>query len=601
MSGEPTGSQVAPNGTPQRSNGVAFLCVTPSTTLLDVLRVHAGAKERGLPAGIALVVDERGGVIGTITDGDVRRVLLRLGSLEARAADAMNADPIVFPDAASFREIMERLPAELERRGRLSRLFLGKIVMVDGERRPVRVLEYHHLWEQRVATHRHVVIVGLGYVGLTLALVMADTGYQVTGVELDPDKVAALARGESYVHEAGLTQLLREHVNRSFRVTLEMPPVGDVFVLAVGTPVRREDPHRDPEPDLGHVRQACELVGRRLRAGALVVLRSTVPVGTTRGLVLPLLEALSGLKAGQDFHLAFAPERTLEGKALAELRALPQVIGGLNEDSVEATVALFRELTPTIVRVPSLEAAELVKLVNNSFRDVIFAFANEVAQISAAHGVEALQVIAAANQGYPRDPVPMPSPGVGGPCLTKDPYILASAARQAGLATTLSLHGRRVNESMHDFVADAVLRQLVALGKEPARCDLLVCGLAFKGRPETGDLRHSSAVEIASRLATRVKSVAASDPVVAPADLRAAGFEPVTLPRAFADKDAVLFLSNHPSFETLDAFEMARALRPPGIVYDGWALFHADDILAACPCVYMGVGFARSSLTPPQA
>jgi nucleotide sugar dehydrogenase len=570
------------------------LCVPPTATLPTVLEIQNQAAKHGMPAGIALVVDAAGKLLGTITDGDVRRAILRNKTIDVAAADAMNARPIAFADGMSFREILGRLPAELERRGRSSRTFLGKIVLVDPESRPARVLDYHQLWEQRVATHRHVVVVGVGYVGLTLAIELAAEGFRVTGIDADPAKVAALQAGRSDVHEVGLAERLREQHQKNFFVSDRIPAGGDVFVLAVGTPVANGD-GGPPVPKLDHVREAAELVGRHLPHGGLVVLRSTVPVGTTRQVVLPILERASGMRGGVDFHLAFAPERTIEGKALQELRLLPQLIGGINQDSVEATAALFRELSPTMVRVDSLEAAEMAKLINNAYRDHIFAFANQVAQVSAIFNLDVAEVIRAANRGYPRDTVPMPSPGVGGPCLTKDPYILAWAAAQAGMPETIFTHGRRVNESMHGFVVQSVLQELRALGKDPRACSLLVCGLAFKGRPETGDLRFSSGVEIARLLQKECGELHAHDPVASAADIAAFGLRPALLPEAFADKDVVLFLNNHPSYEKLDVFQMVRSLRAPGIVYDGWHLFRPEDVLSACPTVYLGLGFRRSS------
>jgi UDP-N-acetyl-D-mannosaminuronic acid dehydrogenase len=573
---------------------IDYICVDAHTPLSEVLRRQSGAVEKGLPAGIVLVVGENGRLLGTVTDGDVRRALLGAGSLSVTAGEAMKKDPIAFPEGTGVREILRRLPGELERRGRRSRRFLGKIVLVDDQGRPTRVVDYHQLWEQRVATHRHIVVVGLGYVGLTLALELAREGFRVTGVDADAQRVARLKSGESYVHEVGLPELLREQLHDCFTVAETLPDDGDVFIISVGTPVAGADAGHVPRLEI--LTASAMDVAHRLRRGGLVVLRSTVPVGTTRDVVLPILERETGLRGGQDFHLSFAPERTAEGRALHELRTLPQIIGGLNEDSVEATAALFRELTPTLVRVESLEAAELVKLINNSFRDLVFAFSNQIVQLATPFNLDVVELIRAANHGYPRDHVPLPSPGVGGPCLTKDPHILVSAAARAGLASTLSAEGRRVNEAMHDLVARALLDELRALGKDPRRSSVLLCGLAFKGHPETGDLRNSTSLEIAARLRPHVGRMFGHDPVASAAEIRAAELEPVELPDGFAGADAVLFLNNHRAYERTDVFAMVRALRAPGIVYDGWHTFRAEDVLRACPSTYLGLGFRRSSV-----
>jgi len=576
------------------AHGFELLLVGPGTTISDTIQQQVEASGHGTPAGISLVVDADGVLIGTFTDGDLRRFLARGGALSDTVQTAMNVDPIVFADGGSYQSILERLPQELESRGRRARRFLGKIVLVDGERRPTRVLEYHELWEQRVATHRHVVIVGLGYVGLTLALVLAEEGFLVTGTDVSPEVVATLQRGEPHVHELGLAELLREQIDRNLFVASEIPRDGDVFVITVGTPV--VDMDGVSRPSLTALDAALRAVGSKLQRGALVILRSTVPIGTCRTIAAPILEEMSGLRAGIDFHLSFAPERTTEGQALEELRTLPQIIGGINADSVDATAALFRELSPTIVRAENLEAAELAKLINNSFRDLAFAFANQIAQVASGWGFDVVEAIRAANRGYPRNPVPLPSPGVGGPCLTKDPYILAAALPDWAAPHSLFDQGRAVNDAMHGFVARAVLQALRDAGKDPATSTVLIAGLAFKGHPETGDLRGSSSLEIAAQLAPSVGRLLGHDPVVEKADIEAAGLEPADLPPHTSGVDAVVFLNNHLDYQRLDVFELVRAMNPNPVFYDGWHAFRADEVIGARPALYLGLGWSRSSL-----
>lgn len=573
------------------------LLVSPASSLRDVLLQQDAASGRGLPTGIALVVDDAGTLRGTITDGDVRRALLEHGTAELTAAHVMRRDPITFPDGTSVGEILKLLPVELARRGRRSQRYLGKIVLVDDLGRPTRVLDQQQVWEQRVATHRHVVVVGMGYVGLTLALALADVGFGVTGVDVDAARVRDLAAGRSHVHEVGLPELLRSLVDRQLSFSSDVPDDGDVFVVAVGTPVVRDAV--SSTPDLRYLEEAVESIGDKLSPGALVVLRSTVPIGTTRDVVVPLLERRSGLRVGTDFHVAFAPERTSEGLALQELRSLPQLIGGIDADSTEATAALFRELTPTIVRMESVEAAELAKLVNNSFRDLVFSFSNQVVQLAAPFGFDVVEAIAAANRGYPRNPVPLPSPGVGGPCLTKDPYILASAATRGDVGPTLFELGRAVNESMEGFVVDALLKHIDRVRPDRGSVTVLACGLSFKGHPETGDLRDSTGVAIATLLRHHVGQVLCHDPVAPPDAIAALGFEPRDFRDALPEADVVLFLNNHRWYQRLDVAEVVATLRPMPVVFDGWHLFRPDDALRGGPAVYVGLGFARSSLPEP--
>jgi nucleotide sugar dehydrogenase len=302
------------------------------------------------------------------------------------------------------------------------------------------------------------------------------------------------------------------------------------------------------------------------------------------------------LKCGFDFHLSFAPERTAEGRALKELRSLPQIVGGYNRDSLEATAALFRDLTPMIVKVDSLEAAEMAKLLNNSFRDYIFAFSNQCAKIANEFNIDIFKTIEAANNGYVRDPIPYPSPGVGGPCLTKDPYIFATGAQAIENGGEIFTHGRTVNESMIYYVFNKIVEQLNVLGKRLDSCNILICGLAFKGYPETSDLRNSPSIEVANLFKGKVKNLYGHDPIAGDEDLSHYGLIPVNIPEGFNDIDVVLFLNNHKKFEKISVFEMTRKMNDLPIVFDGWNIFHREGILSAKPSVYMGLSFTETSI-----
>lgn len=574
---------------------IEYLICKKNDTILDALKVFNSAPSLFLPSGIVIVVNDDGKVSGTVTEGDIRRGLLSGFALNSSLLDVMNPTPIMFNTTLSLKEIAERIPEELERRNRISRRFLGKILIVDNETKPVKILEYHELWEQKVATHRHLVVVGLGYVGLTMAVVMADAGFQVTGVEVSQDKCEMLKNGNSYIHEVGLQELLREHIHKNFKVENILPEDGDVYIISVGTPVEvGSDGKR--QPIMRFLDDACIGIGSKLKRGNLVILRSTVPIGTCRNFVKAKLEEASDLVCGVDFNLAFAPERTAEGKALKELRSLPQIIGGYNSDSLEATAAIFRDLTPTIVKVDSLEAAEMAKLINNSFRDYIFAYSNQIAKIAANFNIDVFGVIKAANEGYVRDPVPLPSPGVGGPCLTKDPYIFASVAEMKSFDSTIFIHGRNINESMHDHVFDRVNAQLTQLGKDLSKSRILLAGLAFKGNPETGDIRNSSAVEIGLKFLQNGATVTAYDPVADIEEIKRYGFTPVPFNKAFVGIDAVLFLNNHKSFEKIDMFTAVREMNDYPIVFDGWNVFRAEDIVATRCSVYLNLSLIKSSL-----
>ena len=432
---------------------------------------------------------------------------------------------------------------------------------------------------------RHVCILGLGYVGLTLAVAMAGVGFKVTGVEVRADVVELLRKGQPHFHEPGLAdQLSRALTDGSLSIHQKIPDEcnATVFIITVGTPLGDDGCSR-----IDMIENVAHETAKAMPNGALVLLRSTVKLGTTNGVVAPSLRS-----TGRQFDLAFCPERTLEGIALSELRSLPQIVGGKSDRAVLRASQVFQFLTPTVVRVRDLETAEMVKLVDNSQRDVSFAFANEVARMCDAIGISAAEVIRAGKLGYPRTNLPMPGP-VGGPCLEKDPYILAEGLASYGIRPEIVLSARLVNERQPREVMQAVHAAAKSMEGFPADPRIAILGLAFKGRPETDDLRGTMAKPISSALKDLFPTArfVGFDPVVAPAQIEAFGLEPVvSLAEAFDKANLVVVTNNHPIFAGMPLETLTSRMSKPAIVYDFWNNFDARDLRLEHGVVYMALG-----------
>lgn len=434
-----------------------------------------------------------------------------------------------------------------------------------------------------------VCVLGLGYVGLTLATVLSDVGYRVTGVDRDVALIEGVRAGKPHFHEKGLEEMLNAIArSRHPPAYLSSLPesVATAYVITVGTPILRPS----LQPNLDYVRSATAEVARVLRKGDLVILRSTVPVGTTRSVALPMLESMSGLEAGRDFDLAFCPERTVEGRALRELRELPQIVGGLDERSRERAARLFRRSTQTIIDVGSLESAEMLKIMDNTYRDVMFAYANQMALLCESLGLDLVPLVRAANQGYNRNSIPVPSPGVGGACLSKDPYILASVCQRAGVDDTLFLLSRRINESMPVHTCDRVERELSACGKKLSGAQVLVLGFSFKGKPETSDMRDSPTIDLVRVLQRRGAAVRGHDPLVARAEIEALGVRVCGLEEGFEGADAIVVMLNHSAYEEMRLESLLEQANRPVVVIDGWHLFNPDDLAAVRGLTYRCIG-----------
>lgn len=408
-----------------------------------------------------------------------------------------------------------------------------------------------------------VAVIGLGYVGLPLALSLARAGRRVIGVDVDPGVRAALAAGAPRFLEPGLPELLESVGPERFTVTDRLPaePAREI-IICVGTAVDAQS-HR---PDLRHLVAATTMVAAHLSPETLVVIRSTVPVGTCRTVVLPLLR-----ERVESPLLAMCPERIIQGQALRELEELPQIIGALDERSLERTRRLLKPVAADQVTVSCPEAAEMVKLVCNAHTDLIYGFGNEVALMSSALGIDANEVIAAANLRYPRPDLSKPG-FVGGSCLIKDPYLLIHSAAHAGYTPPMVAAARAVNEAVPRHALDTVVKTLAAHGRSLASAKILLGGIAYKGRPETDDVRGSAAVEIAACLRGQVAVLGGHDFVVGAERIAGIGAQPMGLEEGLTDADALLLLVDHPRYGVLDAEFVLTRMRKPAIVFDMWGL-----------------------------
>ncbi len=571
-------------------NQIDCLLIPPATSILDTMAVIENAPPLSGISGIAIVVDDNQRLMGVVTDGDIRSAILHDLSLDTRVESIMSKNPFAVVQQPNSQRMYESLLEMLKGSTRMLDRSAGKIVIVDDDRHVVDVVSFFSLMQQSDIKSRKIAVLGLGFVGLTLAVVLADSGFHVVGVEAQSQVVEMLRKATPHFYEIGLANQLRAHLGNHLRIENSLADKEcDVYIISVGTPV-----DANHQPIMTYVEEASRAIGRVLKPGDTVMLRSTVPVGTTRNVCLPILEQESGLKGGKDFSLVFAPERTIAGKALKELRNLPQVIGALDPQGAEVAAAVYRELTPTIIILDSLEEAEMVKLVNNTFRDTIFSFANEIALVCEKYNLDANKVITAANEGYPRDPVPLPSPGVGGVCLKKDPYLLQVSAQARGLEPNILGRSRMVNEYMPYHIFQKFVRFNELHGRKVSASKVFVAGFAFKGWPETSDMRDSATLELVKLLYQAGAKVYGFDPVITPETLAGIdGVTPCSPEEGFADADCVFVMNNHPSYEDWNLLVLLNSMNKPGLFVDGWSQFRTDDIARI-------VGISYSSVSKDQ-
>ena len=427
-----------------------------------------------------------------------------------------------------------------------------------------------------------ICVLGLGYIGLPTASTFATHGLKVVGVDINQHIIETLQNGNIHIHEPGLRTVVESAI-RSGNLTVSLQlEEADAFLIAVPTPFY-EDQQGEYEgrkfrlADMRAVTSATEAIVPYLRKGNLVILESTSPPRTTVDLVQPILER-SGLKAGVDFDLCYSPERVLPGQILRELIENARVVGGVTPESAEAGCALYATFVKGEILATDATTAEMVKLMENTTRDVNIAIANEFARLAEKFGVDVWEAISLANR-HPRINILQPGPGVGGHCLSVDPWFFVETAPEL---TPLIYQARQVNDGQPHFVIEKVKQ---ALGLLKGR-KIAALGLAYK--PDVDDLRESPAIEVVHLLQKEGAHVKAWEPFKPEADIQGINMA-ASLDSAIQDAKALLLLVKHTEFINLNPFEIVSKTTARMVIdcVNGWD--HDEWVKAGFKIFRLGV------------
>jgi UDP-N-acetyl-D-glucosamine dehydrogenase len=397
--------------------------------------------------------------------------------------------------------------------------------------------------ESRSAT---TAVIGLGYVGLPLVVEFARAGFCGLGVDLDRAKVDAISRGESYIPDVPEHDVRTAVKAGKLRATTDFSALrdADTINICVPTPLRKTK-----DPDLSYVVSAVEQVAKHLREGQLIILESTTYPGTTDEVLQPMLEA-NGLKAGEHFFLAFSPERVDPGNGQWNTRTIPKVVGGINADSTTVAAALYRQSVDKIIPVSSTRVAEMVKLLENTFRAVNIGMVNELALMCRSMDINVWEVIDAAKT-KPFGFMPFyPGPGLGGHCIPIDPFYLSWKARQNGFESRFIELAGHINAGMPRFVVERIGEALNSVSKPVRGSRVHLFGMAYK--PDVNDARESPAIDVAQLLLKSGAKVSYSDPFVPRLDRDHGGVDLEAIPtdRALSEGiDCAVITTNHKAFD----------------------------------------------------
>jgi UDP-N-acetyl-D-mannosaminuronic acid dehydrogenase len=396
---------------------------------------------------------------------------------------------------------------------------------------------------------KKICVIGLGYIGLPTAAIFARAGFDILGVDVSERVVNTLNNGDVHIEEVGLPELVKEVVASGKLKASTTPEAADVFIIAVPTPI-----HEDQTANVDYVISATQAITPYLQKGNVVIVESTIPPRTMDDIVAPIIRK-AGFDPQTDIYIAHCPERVLPGRILIELIENTRIVGGTTPVAATKAADVYRAVVTGDVIETEAVTAEMSKLMENTFRDVNIALANELAKISKRLGVNAHKVIELANK-HPRVNIHQPGPGVGGHCLAVDPYFIVEKAQSE---SPLIQEARRINNSMPDFV----VQQVEILTVNIATPKIAVFGLTYKGNID--DVRESPAIEIYERLAHNPRfNVIAHDPHVSQeqVDFHLASFEEAT-----KDAHLVVVLADHNEFKTLTADQLTKNMTTP-VVFD---------------------------------
>jgi UDP-N-acetyl-D-mannosaminuronic acid dehydrogenase len=413
------------------------------------------------------------------------------------------------------------------------------------------------------------IIFGLGFVGLTLMIHLAKYNIRVTGIDKNKKIISNLKNNNTSINENGLVQILRLGNKRKsllFYTKYPKKNLAKIFIVTVGTPVK------NLKININYVEQCLKDISEILTINSLVILRSTIPVGSSRSKFIPLIEKKTQLKCGLDWNFVFAPERTVEGNALNELNSLPQILSGYTPECLNKGKQYFANFTNNIIEMDTLEMAELSKLICNTYRDLTFAFANDTALLSEKYNINAHNLINLTNEGYPRGGIPLPSPGVGGTCLSKDPYLYSLSnisdnfhkSKLGLISREINIKSAKVPEKVFKNYKRKINKKIITV---------LILGLSFKGDFPNKDIRNSNAKKFADFCIKNNCDTYIFDPFFKKSEIVGQGYKYYNFNKPVNKNiDCIFVLNNTDIFKNINIRDW---LQSSGfkIFFDGWNLF----------------------------
>ena len=541
--------------------------------------------------GFAFIVDNKNKLKGVITDGDIRRAYAKnINISSSKVADIMTKDPIVINEKVKQNQILNVVNTLLLKKKRLEPPYIKQIVITNLRNNVVDVIDYDELYNNLTSQEQNVCVIGLGFVGLTYAVIAASRGHTVHGIDINNKLIKNLKKGNTDIEEPQLLQIMRNTIkqgNIKFSTNIK-DSESNIYIIALDVPIKNN------KPNFTNLKKAITVLSSKLKKGDLIILRSTLPLEATAKLVIPLISKLSKMVINRDWFLSYAPERTIEGDALKELVSLPQILASSSNDAFVKSENFLSTISPNIIRTKSFEEAELIKLANNSYRDLSFAFSNYISSISENFNMNSFNVINRANSGYERSQIPCPSPGVGGYCLTKDPFLLNISNNKKQNSSFL-LESRKINSYANLFPLRILNKFVKKFKIKKNKIHILIVGIAFKGLPETNDIRGSTSLKLIKELKKKnYRNISIYDSVLNKNNLKKINRNySQNLQMSVKQSDVIFIMNNNPRNIDFNINQLKDEKKR--LIFDGWSMLDGQSIEKIPNLIYSTMGYVSTS------
>jgi len=429
----------------------------------------------------AIFLNKNKKLIGILTLGDFRRFIKKF-SLDTKITKLINNRPIVCEKDQLDNNLNNFIKKELDKRSLKN---VDDLIVLNKDKTIYKVINYNSILNN--SYYKNICILGLGHIGLTLTIHLLKYFSNISGLEIVSSKIKDIKNNNIEFYERNLNGLLKNALkNDKIKFENNISKLkSQIYIICVGTNITSKN-----LPNNDNLIKIFKPLAKKIAKGDLIIMRGTLQVGVSRNLLVKILEKVSKLKCGKDFYFSYMPERIIEGDALDELEKISQIISGYSKTCSEKANEFAIKCFKNIVNVKSLEEAEIIKLASNSFRDINFAFSNDLTRIANMYNLSGHDLIKNANYGYERNNIKLPSIGVGGFCLPKDPYLFSSLYfNNNSEGYKLAKYSRKINEDSFDVLYKKISR--FKLSEKKKKIKILFLGIAFKGHPETVDIRNS--------------------------------------------------------------------------------------------------------------